>query len=113
MGLFIAQTLSEQVLNSETPSGGKATTNRLPSIRIPASVRSHTSPHPQPLPLRDLLPTLPPVHIEFFTYLDKELYKIDTFYAEREKEAQVRNRALEIQLRELKDHRKIFYVSWA
>jgi archaellum biogenesis protein FlaJ (TadC family) len=63
------------------------------------------------MPLCDLLPTLPPVHIAFFTYLDKQLDKIDSFYSEREKEAQARNHALEIQLRELKDHRKIFYVS--
>jgi hypothetical protein len=114
---IIAQTVPEPVLNSATSlphtPGRKATTHRLPSIRIPGSVRSQTSSHPQPLPLHDLLLTLPPVHIAFFTYLDKQLDKIDTFYAEREKEAQARNHALEIQLRELKDHRKIFYVSRA
>ena len=57
-----------------------------------------------------MLLTLPPIHLEFFIYLDRQLAKIDSFYSEREKEAQARSKALEIQLRELKDHRKIFYV---
>jgi len=75
------------------------------------SMRPHSIIHSQYMPLHSLLPTLPPLHIAFFTYLDKQLEKIDTFYSEREKEAQARSKELEIQLRELKDHRKIFYVS--
>jgi hypothetical protein len=63
------------------------------------------------LPLYAVLLTLPPIHIEFFTYLDEQLEKIDKFYSEREKEAQARSKALEIQLRELEDHRKIFLVN--
>jgi len=64
----------------------------------------------QPVPLYAILLTLPPLHIEFFTFLDQQLEKIDHFYLEREKEAQTRSKVLEIQLRELDYHRKIFLV---
>lgn len=88
----------------------KATTHRLPFSPIPMSSRSLENPNRPPMTLHTLLPTLPSIHISFFNYLDKQLEKIDKFYSEREKEAQTRSKALEIQLRELKDHRKIFYV---
>ena len=80
-------------------------------LSMPTLARSRPNSHQQSVPLYSILLTLPPIHIEFFTYLDRQLAKIDSFYSEREKEAQTRNKALEIQLRELKDHRKIFYVS--
>jgi hypothetical protein len=96
---------------SSTPSSRKTVIRRRPSMVT--SARSHSSLHA--MPLHDLLPTLPPIHLAFFTCLDAQLEKIESFYLAREKEAQARSKALQIQLQELKDHRKIFYVStlWA
>lgn len=42
--------------------------------------------------------------------LDAELDKVETFYAEREKEMHERDKQLKQQLNELGVHRKIFYV---
>lgn len=79
---------------------------------MPTYTRSRPNSHIQPLPLYAILLTLPPIHIEFFTYLDEQLEKINSFYLEREKEAQSRSKALDIQLRELEDHRKIFFEAY-
>jgi hypothetical protein len=78
---------------------------------MPTYTRSRPNSQSQAIPLYAILLTLPPIHLAFFTHLDNQLAKIDGFYLEREKEAQARSRALQNQLRELKDHRKIFYVS--
>ncbi|KAH7913120.1 SPX domain-containing protein [Hygrophoropsis aurantiaca] len=64
--------------------------------------------HPTP-PLHVLIPLLPPLHAEFFAFLDLELEKIDSFYAEREREMKERGRKLHEQLNQLRDHRKAFY----
>jgi ubiquitin len=88
---------------------GRKTPNRR-RLSMPTS-RPRPNSHQQAVPLYSILLTLPPIHLAFFTYLDRQLEQIDSFYLEREKEAQARSKALEIQLRELKDHRKIFYVS--
>ncbi|KIM89690.1 hypothetical protein PILCRDRAFT_193459 [Piloderma croceum F 1598] len=87
----------------------KLTNHRPQLMPFSTSTRPHSINHSQPMPLHVLLPTLPIIHIAFFTYLDKQLEKVDKFYSEREKEAQARSKELEIQLRELKDHRKVFY----
>ena len=112
---MIAQTvpnpLSNSALSPINTSVRNTMIHRPKFMPLPSSTRPHSTSHPQPMPLHALLPTLPSVHLTFFTYLDKQLDKIDKFYLEREKEAQARSKALEIQLRELKDHRKIFYVS--
>lgn len=42
--------------------------------------------------------------------LDAELEKVETFYAEREKEMQERAKRLKEQLNELGIHRQMFYV---
>jgi hypothetical protein len=110
-----AQTVPNPLQSS--PSSPIRTPVRKPANHRPqlmpfsTSTRPHSISQSQPMPLHVLLPTLPPIHIAFFTYLDKQLEKVDKFYSEREKEAQARSKELEIQLRELKDHRKIFYVS--
>jgi hypothetical protein len=111
----IAQTVPNPVGNTfsspaHTPVR-KTTIHRPQLTPFSTSTRPHSISHSQATPLHALLPTLPPVHITFFKYLDKQLEKIDKFYSEREKEAQARSKELEIQLRELKDHRKLFYVS--
>lgn len=64
----------------------------------------------QPLTLRTLLPTLPAVHLAFFFFLDAQLAKIEHFYSEKEKEARLRSKKLENQLKKLEDHRRIFDV---
>lgn len=60
--------------------------------------------------LAELFVVLTPLERQFFTLLDAELEKVDTFYKERETEALARVRILKEQLRELKDHRNIFHV---
>ena len=47
----------------------------------------------------------------FFDVLDGELQKIETFFKKHEREAVVHATALQKQLRELKDHRKLFHAS--
>ncbi|KAG1760755.1 EXS family-domain-containing protein, partial [Suillus occidentalis] len=67
-----------------------------------------------PTALHTLLPLLPPLHAKFFELLDFELEKVDSFYAEREKELRDRGKLLKEQLNELGLHRKKYYVSfWA
>jgi hypothetical protein len=71
------------------------------SGRVPTAVRT----------LKEILPTLTPTQKKFFDKLDSELGKIESFYLDREKDAHVRSEALRVQLHELRDHRRVFYVS--
>ncbi|KAG2031431.1 SPX domain-containing protein [Suillus americanus] len=64
-----------------------------------------------PAALHTLLPLLPPLHAHFFELLDSELEKVDSFYAEREKEMRDRGKLLREQLNELGLHRKKYYES--
>ncbi|KAG1736101.1 SPX domain-containing protein [Suillus paluster] len=64
-----------------------------------------------PAALHTLLPLLPPLHANFFELLDSELEKVDSFYAEREKEMRDRSKLLKEQLNELGLHRKKYYES--
>lgn len=66
---------------------------------------------PAPTALHTLLPLLPPLHSNFFELLDSELEKVDSFYAEREKEMRDRGKLLKEQLNELGLHRKKYYES--
>lgn len=66
---------------------------------------------PAPTALHTLLPLLPPLHANFFELLDSELEKVDSFYAEREKEMRDRGKLLKEQLNELGLHRKKYYES--
>lgn len=68
---------------------------------------------PAPAALHTLLPLLPPLHAHFFELLDSELEKVDSFYAEREKEMRDRGKRLKEQLNELGLHRKKYYESKA
>lgn len=76
--------------------------------------------HPQPLtalPLHELINHLTPQEASFFTMLDAELDKVESFYLLREKEMLDRSYMLQVQLNELNDHRKLFHeaytqVSW-
>lgn len=63
-----------------------------------------------PLSLAALIPLLSPQEASFFTALDAELDKIESFYLDREKEMVALSRRLEEQLAELSDHRRRFYV---
>lgn len=65
--------------------------------------------HPlAPLPLHELLTQLSPPEVSFFTMLDAQLDKVESFYVAREKEMIARGQLLQIQLLELSDHRKMF-----
>ncbi|KAG1862041.1 EXS family protein/ERD1/XPR1/SYG1 family protein [Suillus subalutaceus] len=66
---------------------------------------------PAPAALHTILPLLPPLHANFFELLDSELEKVDSFYAEREKEMRDRGKLLKEQLNELGLHRKKYYES--
>jgi len=92
--------------STQEPPGHKTAHHRRFSIL--SFPRSHPD---SSVPLDAVLLTLPPTLLAFFTYLDKQLEKINSFYLEREKEVQARSKLLHIQLRELKDHREILYVS--
>jgi hypothetical protein len=54
-----------------------------------------------------------PVQLEFFNKLNSELSKIESFFLEREAEAHARSLQLRGQLEELKDHRRLFHVTWS
>ena len=53
------------------------------------------------------------LQLEFFNKLNAELSKIESFFIEREAEARVRSLQLRGQLEELKDHRRLFHVTWS
>jgi hypothetical protein len=63
------------------------------------------------LSLNALLPLLSQQELAFFSALDGELQKVETFYLDREKAMKARTRDLEAQLRELNQHRKLFDVA--
>lgn len=70
------------------------------------------------LPLHELMTHLGPLEIAFFTLLDAQLDKIDSFYTAREQEMMQRGKVLEEQLQELTEHRKLYLaanakVPWA
>ena len=62
------------------------------------------------LPLHELLTQLSPVEVSFFTMLDAQLEKVESFYLAREKEMLALGRTLQTQLAELNEHRKLFNV---
>ncbi|KAF9051366.1 SPX domain-containing protein [Panaeolus papilionaceus] len=67
--------------------------------------------HPTPLtalPLHELLTHLSPHEVSFFTMLDAQLDKVESFYLAREKEMLSRGELLQVQLKELDEHRKLF-----
>ena len=54
-----------------------------------------------------------PLQLEFFNKLNAELSKIESFFLEREAEARARSLGLLGQLEELKDHRRLFHVTYS
>ncbi|KAJ7778281.1 SPX domain-containing protein [Mycena metata] len=60
------------------------------------------------LSLHALIPLLSPQELAFFAALDSELQKVETFYVDRENAMKIRTRDLEVQLRELNEHRRLF-----
>ncbi|KAF9532391.1 SPX domain-containing protein [Crepidotus variabilis] len=59
------------------------------------------------LPLPELLAILPPQEAIFFTMLDAELKKVDAFNLAREGEMLARGHLLQLQFKELHDHKKM------
>ncbi|KAJ7906260.1 EXS family protein/ERD1/XPR1/SYG1 family protein [Mycena leptocephala] len=87
-------------------SNSKITTRRFTKLVGP-------KPHPfSELPLRDLMPLLSPPELAFFSTLDAELDKIETFYLARENEMKIRTELLGQQLNELAEHRKLFNAAY-
>lgn len=62
------------------------------------------------LGLHDILAQLTPQELSFFTTLDAQLDKVESFYLARENEMVARNFLLLSQLEELKYHREVFFV---
>ncbi|KAI6039297.1 hypothetical protein EDC04DRAFT_1752300 [Pisolithus marmoratus] len=61
--------------------------------------------------LSQLLQQLSPAQRKFFTLLDIDLGRVESFFLEREKEAEERHDKLREQLDELVAHRQRIYVS--
>ncbi|KAF8740038.1 hypothetical protein AX14_008953 [Amanita brunnescens Koide BX004] len=59
------------------------------------------------LPLFELYKHLGPLEMQFFTMLDAELDKVDSFYTQKESEFQARTKLLIEQFGELNDHRRM------
>ena len=78
-----------------------------------APVTAHPRPHPfsNPLPLNQLLPLLSPQEATFFSALDAQLDKIESFFLDREKEMAKRSHLIKVQVQELSLHRKQFYAA--
>jgi hypothetical protein len=57
------------------------------------------------LPLHELLTLLTPLEAAFFTMLDAQLDKVESFYLDHEKQIRARGRLLQTQLIELNEHR--------
>jgi len=94
---------------------GVSISSKQPFLRIWTNNETGGVPqqHPHPfaaLPLHEVLSHLTPCELSFFAMLDAQLDKVESFYLAREKEMLDRSRTLQIQLSELNDHRKLFYV---
>ncbi|KAJ7064982.1 SPX domain-containing protein [Mycena amicta] len=60
------------------------------------------------LSMHALLPLLSPQELAFFIALDEQVSKVETFYQDRQKMMKAKSRELELQLRELDEHRRLF-----
>jgi len=78
---------------------------------FPAPATAHPHPFSSPLPLNQLLPLLSPQEATFFSALDAQLDKIESFFLDREKEMVKRSHLIKVQVQELSLHRKQFYAA--
>ena len=60
------------------------------------------------LPLHKIITQLTPQELAFFSMIDAQLDKVESFYLAREKEMVARSFVLLNQLKDLKDHRDVF-----
>ena len=60
------------------------------------------------LPLDKIMTQLTPQELAFFSMIDAQLNKVESFYLAREKEMVARSIVLLNQLKDLKDHRNVF-----
>ena len=60
------------------------------------------------LPLDKIMTQLTPQELAFFSMIDAQLDKVESFYLAREKEMVARSIVLLNQLKDLKDHRNVF-----
>jgi len=63
------------------------------------------------IPLHDIIPLLSPQEAAFFTILDQQLDKVESFYCAREEEMLQRGHILRSQLNDLEGHRNLLQVS--
>ncbi|KAJ7598998.1 SPX domain-containing protein [Mycena floridula] len=79
--------------------------------KSPANNPRH--PFTAPLSMPELLPLLSQQELDFFTALDAELEKIESFYLDREGEMADRTKTLEAQFQELSVHQQRFQALYA
>jgi hypothetical protein len=65
------------------------------------------------LPLHKIITQLTPQELSFFSMIDAQLDKVESFYLAREKEMVARSLMLLNQLKGLKDHRGAFVRSFS
>ncbi|KAF9482763.1 SPX-domain-containing protein [Pholiota conissans] len=94
-------------MSSFKPTRGKSFSSMISNAASTGSPRLDGHPFAA-LPLHELLTQLSPHEVSFFTLLDAQLDKVESFYLAREKEMLARGRTLQLQLDELSDHRKLF-----
>jgi len=63
------------------------------------------------LPLHEIISLLSPQETAFFTILDQQLDKVESFYRAREEEMLKRGHILRLQLNDLEEHRNLLQVS--
>lgn len=81
-----------------------------PVLRRPTIFAKANSISEPEIPLDKLIPSLPHLHQLFFSKLAAELEKVDEFYKARERDVLERSKLLDVQLKELQLHRRLYYV---
>ncbi|KAI6166509.1 SPX domain-containing protein [Pisolithus thermaeus] len=90
---------------SENKEAGANSNRKFSMLSVAGSIMA-----PSPS-LSQLLQQLPPAQRKFFKLLDGDLERVESFFLEREKEAEERHDKLREQLDELVAHRQRIYVS--
>ncbi|CAE7131077.1 unnamed protein product [Rhizoctonia solani] len=75
--------------------------------RFTTTSRTNDIGHSAPATVPELLAGLGPNELAFFTKLDQEIEKVENFYAERERDAELKVAALKEQFHELRGHKQL------
>lgn len=84
---------------------------RMPPTSVEPSMRFRSWRYSPSLPLDELLSRLPPQTRKFFSRLDKEFERVESFYEEQETKAWARYQELRDQWEELERHKREYNVS--